>query len=202
MATRSRHQPCDILRAQGIPFLLWFEDALAVYGVPTALFDLHLLATPGPTTTVLLSAADWGICNLENTRPSSPDGFVPPLAALVDGLVESLLDLPLAPASEALQSHLDFAEDLKVEHRQFHYDALSKPGLGTNPFIQEQRQIRDEIKEGGRQPQRNSWYLPPSRSVSLAALPSQASPCSSRVPQPSRWESHPAQDGTLNERRA
>jgi hypothetical protein len=162
---------------QCIPHRRLNPPGFAAAGLPA----VPIQATPGPTTTVLLSAAGWGVCSLEETRPSSSDGFVPPLAPLVDGLVESLLDLPLTPASEALQSHLgvqlaylyrhcavlktqDFAEDLKLEHRQFHYDALAKPGLGTIPFVKEQRQIRDEIKKGERQPQRNSWYLPPSRS--------------------------------------
>ncbi|KAH6842238.1 hypothetical protein B0I37DRAFT_381482 [Chaetomium sp. MPI-CAGE-AT-0009] len=110
--------------------------------------------------------------------PSAGD-FVPPLALLIDGLVEVLLDLPVAPTFETLQGRLgvqlaylyrycaalknqNLAENLKLEHRQFHYDALSKPGLGTMPFISEQRQIRAEIRKGDRQPQRNSWYLAPS----------------------------------------
>lgn len=38
-----RHLPCAILREKGIPCLVWFEDAIAPYGVPTVVFDLHLL---------------------------------------------------------------------------------------------------------------------------------------------------------------
>jgi hypothetical protein len=55
----------------------------------------------------------------------------------------------------------DFATQLKLEHQQFHYDALSKGRIGTVPFIEEQRQIRDEIRKGKRQPERNTWYMPP-----------------------------------------
>jgi hypothetical protein len=32
-----------------------------------------------------------------------------------------------------------------MEHHQFHYDALSKPGLGTILFTKEQRQIRNDV---------------------------------------------------------
>lgn len=35
--------PCRILREKGIACTVWFEDALAHYGVPTVLFDLYLL---------------------------------------------------------------------------------------------------------------------------------------------------------------
>lgn len=104
---------------------------------------------------------------------------MPPLALLVDGLVEVLLDLPVTPTSETLQGHLgvqlaylyrycpvlkdrDFPESLKLEHRQFHSDALSKPGLGTIPFVDEQRRKRDEVRKGERQPQWNPWLLAPS----------------------------------------
>lgn len=40
---RRRLEPCDILRQHGIPCLVWFEDAIAAYGVPTVGFDLHIL---------------------------------------------------------------------------------------------------------------------------------------------------------------
>lgn len=230
------------MRDQGVSCLLWFEDALAAYGVPTAVFDLYLLVDhlaeaehalvakgwtpaplfsrdshihilngpqsiphrrfdpprsitsgnsmdeestttfrehPEPPTTVLLPAANWGIPSLRDAGLLSAGGFVPPLALLIDGLVGVLLDLPAAPNSEALQGHLgvqlaylyrycaglknqDFAHNLKLEHRQFHYDALSKPGLGTIPFVSQQRQNKIEILKGERQPQRNQWYLAPS----------------------------------------
>jgi len=72
------------------------------------------------------------------------------------------LDLPSVQAFETIRNHLgvqlaylyrhcnllrtrDFVNELKFEHRQFHYDALSKPGLGSIPFVKEQRQIRDDI---------------------------------------------------------
>ena len=229
VARPRRHEPCTALRERDIPCLVWFEDAIAAYGVPTVVFDLHLLVPdldeaaraliergwtdagplnstyhflmgpisqrrlnppnytptvqksnpwpppppsqdpPGPTTTVLLPAADWNVPT-EKLRPSSPEGFVPPLDLLLDALIDSLLD---APSNTVLRTRLtthvsylyghctslktqDFAANIRLDHRQFHYDALSKPSMGTVPFIEEQRQIRDEIREGKRQPQRNA----------------------------------------------
>ncbi|SPQ19189.1 2fe269b7-8d28-4dee-89f9-1ac6d182217f [Thermothielavioides terrestris] len=127
-----------------------------------------------PTTTVLLPAAGWNVA-VDELRGSSPDSFVPQLELLLDALIDSLLD---SPPSTTLRMHLavqvaylyghcttlktqDYAQNLRLDHRQFHYDALSKGGIGTLPFLKEQRQIRDEIRQGVRQPQRNSWYLTP-----------------------------------------
>ena len=223
MVTSQRHEPCQILSNKGISCLVWFEDAIAHYGVPTVVFDLHLLVadldeavfalnaegwtdktepdnrighfldgTPstsyrrldppvleqdmaGATTTLLLAAKDWNVPT-DKLLALSTVGFVSPLCVLVDSLIASLLD---APVDTAVSNHLavhtaylyrycaalkpqDFATQLRLEHRQFHYDALSKPGLGSIPFIREQRQIRDEIRQGKRQPRRNPWYLAPS----------------------------------------
>lgn len=230
-SAQARFEPCRILRDKDIPCLVWFEDAIAAYGVPTVVFDLYLLvadigeaaralmaagwtdAAPldrlfhflngpppvshrrfspprnsntiiaegvrperyksGPPTTVLLAAADWKVA-VDRLCACSSDGFVPPLSLLVDALIESLLD---SPPDTAVSSHLavhvsylygycaplktpDFADYLEVEHRQFHLDALTKPGLGTIPFTEEQRRIRDEIRAGKRQPRRSGWYLP------------------------------------------
>lgn len=232
LAPQNRHEPCTILRNQRIPCLVWFEDAIAPYGVPTVVFDLHLLVPdmdqaaralmdkgwtdagplksnyhflmgpipqrrlippgvttdkspgpaplgpaskelPGPTLTVLLPAAHWNV-SADDLGSCSSTGHVPPLPLLLDALSGSLLDSAPGPLQTRLATYIaylythcrslktqDFADHLKLEHRQFHYDALSKPGLGTAPFIEEQRRIRGEVREGKRRPQRNAWYLPP-----------------------------------------
>jgi hypothetical protein len=41
--SKSRHWPCHILREQGIPCVVWFEDAIAFHGVPTVVFDLYII---------------------------------------------------------------------------------------------------------------------------------------------------------------
>ncbi|KAK4195448.1 hypothetical protein QBC40DRAFT_289071 [Triangularia verruculosa] len=220
-----RHEPCLTLHERGIPCLVWFEDAIAPYGVPTVVFDLHLLVPdideaaraliekgwidagllnsdyhflmgpisqrrlhppnytppnseesspwpppppsqdpPGPTTTVLLPAVDWNV-PIEKLRLCSPASFVPPLDLVLDGMIDSFLD---SPSDTLLRTRLTtylsylygyckalktpaFAANLRLDHRQFHYDRLSRY-TGPVPFIKEQRQIRDEIREGKRQP--------------------------------------------------
>lgn len=227
-----RHEPCITLRERGIPCLVWFEDALASYGVPTVVFDLHLLVAdldeaahalidsgwtdagprnspydflrgvipqrrlnppnwtppsqkpitwpppppsqepPGPTTTILLPTADWNV-STETLRSLPLETFVPPLNLVVDALIDSLLD---SPADTDLRTRLttyvaylydyckelkavDFAANLLLEHRQYHYDRLTKPYPGPVPFIREQRPIRDEIREGKRQPEFHVLHL-------------------------------------------
>ncbi|KAJ5459462.1 hypothetical protein N7530_011406 [Penicillium desertorum] len=34
---------CRLLKESGIPCYLWAEDALAYYGVPTVVFDVHIV---------------------------------------------------------------------------------------------------------------------------------------------------------------
>jgi hypothetical protein len=220
-----RHQPVHILRNCNVPCVVWFEDAIAHYGVPTVVFDLYVLvpdidiavqlliqhgwtlvpqehgrignaevdsmqyrlALPfqdhlsrshpqpsipsfsdfrSPITTVLLPAADWNF-NLEghgrdHVQSSYTDIF-PPLAGLLDALIDSLLDCPFT--NVILQSHLacqvaclyghvpelqdqTFADNLIHEHRQYHFDVLSGMTNGTRPFISHQRNVREAIRQG------------------------------------------------------
>jgi hypothetical protein len=38
-----RYEPCDILKRRGIACVVWFEDALALYGSDTVVFELYVL---------------------------------------------------------------------------------------------------------------------------------------------------------------
>lgn len=38
-----RYPACRLLKESGIPCYLWAEDALAYYGVPTVVFDVHIV---------------------------------------------------------------------------------------------------------------------------------------------------------------
>ncbi|KAK4233912.1 hypothetical protein C8A03DRAFT_47643 [Achaetomium macrosporum] len=193
MAARpKRHGACAILQARGILCLVWFEDAIAPYGVPTVVFDVHVLVPDIDEAASVLTEKGWtdagplksiyhfltGPFRQRRLNPPTPmtteepetdqpnkDPPKPPTTVLLPAAdcnveVESLR--PRSPDNLTLKTQ-DFAENLRLDHRQYHYDVLSKPGLGTIPFLREQRQIRDEIRDGKRQPQRNSWYLPPSR---------------------------------------
>ncbi|KAJ4299093.1 hypothetical protein N0V90_004337 [Kalmusia sp. IMI 367209] len=221
-----RHLPCRIFHDHNIPCVVWFEDALAYYGVPTVVFDLYILvpdaeaaaqvlvregwnlipqekgkignaycrltppspdshkaqpptshsrtsnlppppdtSPPGPTTTVLLPAADWNFSltgvDANNTKILGNTIF-PPLAGLVDALIDSLLDCPIE--QDMLRMHLGvqinyiygrspvlkekaFAEQLLYEHRQYHLDVVSGMEHGTVPFILHQRSIREALRQ-------------------------------------------------------
>ncbi len=225
-----RFQPCYLLHECQIPCVVWFEDAIAHYGVPTIVFNLYILVPnideaaevlvqqgwtlaeqeqakvgnaivesaqhclippkddsgkarsdtgmlsteppplpskepPGPTTTVVLPAADWNFTLPEHCQYSSNGStttFFPPLPGLLDALIDSLLDAP--SNNSMLWGHLvcqvsylylytavkerSFAEHLKYEHRQYHFDSLSAMSTGTIQFIDYQRTIRGVLRRG------------------------------------------------------
>jgi hypothetical protein len=118
---------------------------------------------PGPTTTVLLSAADWNFsfAGADGTH-ALVDTFYPRLPSLVDALIDSLLDCP--SANHVLQTHLAaeiaslyswsprlkekaFAEQLAYEHRQYHLDVLFGMDHGTVQFISHQRSVREAARQ-------------------------------------------------------
>ncbi|KAL2353118.1 hypothetical protein BJ546DRAFT_128030 [Cryomyces antarcticus] len=237
MTEDSRLAPCYLLHESGVPCVVWFEDALAYYGVPTALFQLYILVLdieaaaqslvrrgwievvqqqstvgnatfngaqrcltppgyesqpdrplvnpsnteprhprprppppsskpPGPTKTLLLLAAEWNYSLLNHTtKVSNPlkEAFFPPLAGLLDALIDSLLDAPFD--NDFLQRHLvcyisylymhvpllkdpSFARFLKADHRQYHLDSLSGMNTGSVAFISHQIRIREAIRNG------------------------------------------------------
>ncbi|KAI9686093.1 MAG: hypothetical protein M1822_004076 [Bathelium mastoideum] len=43
LLTAPRYQPCIILRDHQVPYVIWFEDALRCYHVPTGVFELYIL---------------------------------------------------------------------------------------------------------------------------------------------------------------
>lgn len=227
MPCLARIEPCEVLRRDGLASVLWLEDAIANYNVPTVVFQLHLLVsnpndaakslrlagwtdvetnaqiglfginfhhiqciyldpptmeeehetTPGlpppvrkgpppATRTVLLSAQD---CNapiepLLSGNPPQCD-TIPPLWFLVDGLISGVLDAPAESRLEkrlALQlvylySHCNemrspkLIEQLRLENRQFHIDALTGPSVGKAPLIAWNRRIRRQLQDGTRQ---------------------------------------------------
>ncbi|KAG4430211.1 hypothetical protein IFR05_014313 [Cadophora sp. M221] len=112
----------------------------------------------GPQSTILLPAFEWYYAFPE----TSPENFIPSLPALLDCLIDKLLDDPLTECD--FFNHLamlilylyeyspdvkrrSFAEELKYDHRQFHYDRSSGMSAGL-PFIRHQRKIRDALRNG------------------------------------------------------
>ncbi|KAI9035675.1 uncharacterized protein KD926_003119 [Aspergillus affinis] len=202
-----RYKSCLVLENIGIPYVIWFEDALVHYGVPTVVFDLYVLVldidtaadalikagwivdTQNPhrigdsvvaipqtplispdqkTKTVLLLASDWRFplaANpaLErvpvNDRSPSKLSF-PLLSGLLDSLIESWLVGPTEDATLLVRlacyfnylygyvpalKERSFADQMKYEHRQFHFDVLAGMASPTFPFRNHQRGIRDAL---------------------------------------------------------
>jgi hypothetical protein len=118
----------------------------------------------------LQSATDWNI-DLPDVSSHSycypqPFGrcpFFPTITVLLDSLIDKWLDCP--ENLNAFHSHLSvllaylyryvpilklttFAETLKEEHRQYHFDVLSGISTGTIIFRAHSRMIRDSIQKG------------------------------------------------------
>lgn len=110
--------------------------------------------------TVLMPADIW---NFTAFSPA-PDQFFPSLPALVDSLIASWLDglqatdnqlldhvsLQLAYVYEyvAKAKEASFTEQLRPENRQFHLDCVAGGAIGTQPFLIQQREIRDRALKG------------------------------------------------------
>ncbi|KAL3469549.1 hypothetical protein BJX99DRAFT_69097 [Aspergillus californicus] len=117
-----------------------------------------------PTRTVLLPASDWKFPLVADPPLERVQQLpFPPLSGLLDALIESWLDGPtgnekslhhLAVQLGYLYGHApalkekSFAEQMKYEHRQFHFDVLAGMELGTVPFRKHQRSIRDALLQG------------------------------------------------------
>lgn len=88
---------------------------------------------------------------------------IPPLAGFLDALIESWLDCPSDDATllitlvvqiSYLYAHVpalkekSFAEQMKYENRQFHFDELMGVDTGTIEFRKHLRAIRDGLLQG------------------------------------------------------
>ncbi|KAH9973289.1 hypothetical protein BGW80DRAFT_1252232 [Lactifluus volemus] len=151
---------------------------------PTSL--LRRIDPPRSTAIVLLPASDWKLPS-DKFLLSRTQGFIPSLPDSTDGLIESLLD---APGYRGLEDHLSvhlaylyshvpavkersFASELMHENRQYHHDVISGLETGTRRFLTNERQVREELRNGTRELQECSvarvpendqfffGYLPP-----------------------------------------
>ncbi|GCB25638.1 hypothetical protein AAWM_08523 [Aspergillus awamori] len=155
----------------------WHFDMQIPHLIGNAEVDLlefpqqRLISPDDETRTVLLPAADWKFPLTSNTQlelvplkvmPSLKVPF-PPLAGFLDALIDSWLDCPsndamlllvLACQMSYLYTHArtlkqkSFAEEMKYEHRQFHFDVLAGMETGTLQFRKHQREIRDALLRG------------------------------------------------------
>lgn len=138
---------------------------------------------PAPTITFLLAAADWNF-PIDYLDPSASHSFIPPLPALVDAFIDTLLG---AAEDSELFSHLRmqiaylyghalelkttrFADNLKYEHRQFHMDLLSGMFTMSLSFVAHERQIREQLREGKFQLQECSISRRPSADAMFSGM--------------------------------
>lgn len=156
----------------------WTIDTQRPYKIGNAEVELpqhHLLLPNSDIKTVLLPAEDWKFplttaadaapLEISTKRPSQQVLF-PTLPGFLDALIDSWLDYP--DEDSTLTGHLDcqilylyeyvqplkersFADHLKYEHRQYHFDTLAGMTAGTLPFRRHQRAIRDALLHGQRQ---------------------------------------------------
>ncbi|KAL2869720.1 uncharacterized protein BJX67DRAFT_320362 [Aspergillus lucknowensis] len=205
-----RFKSCLVFENIGIPYVIWFEDALVQYGVPTVVFDLYVLVLDLDTAADALIKAGWivdtqslhrigdSVVEIPQTPLISPDQKTktvlllasnwkfplaadspldrvpvndhspskvsfPRLSGLLDALIESWLVGPTEDAT--LLVHLacyfnylygyvpalkerSFADQMKYEHRQFHFDVLAGMASSTFPFRNHQRGIREALLQG------------------------------------------------------
>lgn len=57
--TDRRYEACRTLNASEVPCAIWFEDAIAYYGVTTVLFDLYMLVHDIDAAARVLNKAGW-----------------------------------------------------------------------------------------------------------------------------------------------
>lgn len=197
------------LRSHGIPCVLWFEDAVQHYGVPTALFDLYLVVPDIEVSAKVLEAQGWKRVKQElgrimNSDVKSPQArlrpptegnydpevvllpaevwsadfathkgrysvldddafFYPSLPSLVNGFIDVLLGgpdelrRPVSVNTSYLYHYVPqmkeraFANHLRRDNQQYHHDVISGMRLGTIPFLQHAKKVREEIRSGKRE---------------------------------------------------
>lgn len=209
-----RYSACRVLKESGISCYLWAEDALVYYGVPTGVFDIHIVVDhvkeaadaliqrgwhPPPSdfkaryidieegtcylvdpqfkgvglfdsVVALTAASDWDIKlpDIGMQRSWQPQRtarwpFIPPLPQLLDSLIKTWLDT--SDAHLFFCRHInnflgylydyvpilklrEFADYLKVEHQQFHFDVIAGVSYTGEPFKIHSKKVRDSILRG------------------------------------------------------
>lgn len=94
----SRFLPCRILYEAGVPCVIWGEDALTAYDIPTIVFDLFLLVHDPESAALVLASHGFN-----RTTPSprfydipQMSDHVPRLAHIPTRTIYDIVDLPKA----------------------------------------------------------------------------------------------------------
>ncbi|KAI1790432.1 hypothetical protein LXA43DRAFT_1062072 [Ganoderma leucocontextum] len=77
-----RWAPCDILRANHIPYIHWYEDALRHYGSKTIVFFLYLLVDSVNAAKTCLRSAGWTSTTVPEYTPQNYDPAIDDQAVL------------------------------------------------------------------------------------------------------------------------
>src|SRR4051812_8728567 len=64
----ARFQPCYSLLEAGIPCVVWCEDAVGYYGVPTVVFDLYVLVSDIDEAAKVLIQEGWSLGDNTQTK--------------------------------------------------------------------------------------------------------------------------------------
>ncbi|EEP77343.1 predicted protein [Uncinocarpus reesii 1704] len=208
-----RYSACRLLKESGISCYLWAEDALVYYGVPTGVFDIHIIVDdvkkaadaliergwhpPPPDfkaryidieeatcylvelqcksvrnfdpVVALTAASDWDIKlpDIAMQKSWQPQRiarwpFIPPLHQLLDSLIRKWLDTSdhlffcrhISNFLGYLYDYVpilnlrEFADYLKVEHQQYHFDVIAGVSYTREPFRIHSKKVRDSILRG------------------------------------------------------
>lgn len=71
--TSWRYAPCHILEEERIPNVIWFEDALAIYGGDTAVFELYLLVSDVSKAVAALRRSGYRDATCADSPINEPD---------------------------------------------------------------------------------------------------------------------------------
>ncbi|PIL30716.1 hypothetical protein GSI_06884 [Ganoderma sinense ZZ0214-1] len=81
----SRWAPCDVLRANHISYIHWYEDALRHYGSKTIVFFLYLIVDSVNDAETCLRSAGWTPATLPKYSPQYYDPAIDEQTVLVFG---------------------------------------------------------------------------------------------------------------------
>ncbi|KAM5542116.1 hypothetical protein V8D89_004199 [Ganoderma adspersum] len=98
--SRHRHwAPCDVLRANHISYVHWYEDALRRYGSKTIIFFLYLLVESVQNAETCLQSAGWTHTSLPPNSPQyyDPDVDDTAVLGLGDDLEAVVVLMPIHP---------------------------------------------------------------------------------------------------------
>lgn len=133
-----RHAACRVLKESGIPGYIWAEDAVAYYGVPTALFDVHIVVDDVQKAVDVLVNRGW------SSPPAEFQGRYKDIREEMYYLVE-----PQRDSSETDRTPMDpLNVVVALLAGRYHFDVIAGVSVGTEPYRAHQRKVRDSIRKG------------------------------------------------------